>query len=83
MDSEYLEDICKRADYYGMESLTEEEQCILEKSIWYYGNRYYKQVSRPASRLVHYMTVTWLFLVPSMRRDCPEYEAFKSHKRTH
>ena len=31
MDSEYLEDICKRADYYGMESLTEEEQCILEK----------------------------------------------------
>ena len=30
MDSEYLEDICKRADYYGMESLTEEEQCILE-----------------------------------------------------
>ena len=31
MDSEYLEDICKRADYYGMESLTEEEQCIFEK----------------------------------------------------
>ena len=31
MDSEYLEDICKRVDYYGMESLTEEEQCIFEK----------------------------------------------------
>ena len=31
IDLEYLEDICKRVDYYGMESLTEEEQCIFEK----------------------------------------------------
>ena len=28
-DEEYYEDLCERADYYGMESLTEEEQYLL------------------------------------------------------
>ena len=27
--AEYYEDLCRRADYYGMESLTEEEQYLL------------------------------------------------------
>lgn len=26
---DYIKELCKRADYYGMESLTEEEQYIL------------------------------------------------------
>lgn len=30
-DLEYFEDICKRIDYYGMESLTEEEQIMYQK----------------------------------------------------
>lgn len=29
IDPDYYKDICERADYYGMESLTEEEQIIL------------------------------------------------------
>ena len=30
-DLEYCEDICERIDYYGMESLTEEEQIMYQK----------------------------------------------------
>lgn len=29
MDEDYIKDLCERANYYGMESLTEEEQYIL------------------------------------------------------
>lgn len=29
MDEDYINDLCERADYYGMESLTEEEQFLL------------------------------------------------------
>ena len=29
MDEDYIKDLCERADYYGVESLTEEEQYIL------------------------------------------------------
>lgn len=30
IDEDYINDLCERADYYGMESLTEEEQYILQ-----------------------------------------------------
>lgn len=29
IDEDYINDLCERADYYGMESLTEEEQHLL------------------------------------------------------
>lgn len=29
LDSEYIEDICEIADYYGMEALTEEQQHLM------------------------------------------------------
>lgn len=29
MDEGYIRELCKRADYYGMESLTEQEQYTL------------------------------------------------------
>ena len=29
IDEDYINDLCERADYYGMESLTEEEQYLL------------------------------------------------------
>lgn len=28
-DEDYINDLCEQADYYGMESLTEEEQYLL------------------------------------------------------
>ena len=31
INEDYINDLCERVDYYGMESLTEEEQCIFEK----------------------------------------------------
>ena len=29
INEDYINDLCERADYYGMESLTEEEQYLL------------------------------------------------------
>lgn len=29
IDEDYINDLCEQADYYGMESLTEEEQYLL------------------------------------------------------
>lgn len=29
MDEDYINELCERADYYGMEALTEEEQYLV------------------------------------------------------
>lgn len=33
-DSDHRQDLCEQADFFGMESLTEEEQCIV--NLWAY-----------------------------------------------
>lgn len=33
-DSDYRQELCEQADFWGMESLTETEQCLVDSEIY-------------------------------------------------